>query len=60
MSLHTDHLSEYKNCMVAPARVYQEPLFEAGIPWTAFNVDDVDTEFNSLSAPGVRFSMEHR
>ncbi|MDX1408822.1 MAG: hypothetical protein R3330_11830, partial [Saprospiraceae bacterium] len=24
-----------------PAKVYQQALFEAGIPWTQFNVDDV-------------------
>jgi len=41
-----------------PARVYQEALFKAGIPWTAFNVDDVDKEFDRLKALGVKFSVQ--
>jgi predicted enzyme related to lactoylglutathione lyase len=41
-----------------PARTYQQALFEAGIPWTAFNVDDVDAEFRRLSALGVKFSLQ--
>lgn len=41
----------------APARVYQKALFEAGIPWTAFNVDDLDTEFKRLSKLDVHFSV---
>lgn len=40
-----------------PARVYQEALFAAGIPWTQFDVDDVQKEYDRLLALGVRFSM---
>ena len=41
-----------------PAKVYQKQLFDAGIPWTAFNVDDIDAEYKRLKAVGVVFSME--
>jgi predicted enzyme related to lactoylglutathione lyase len=41
-----------------PAKVYQKQLFDAGIPWTAFNVDDIDAEYRRLKALGVVFSME--
>jgi predicted enzyme related to lactoylglutathione lyase len=41
-----------------PAKVYQKQLFDAGIPWTAFNVDDIDAEYKRLKALGVVFSME--
>lgn len=41
-----------------PARTYQKALFEAGIPLTAFNVDDVEREFERLTDLGVKFSME--
>lgn len=41
-----------------PSKVYQEALFAAGIPWTQFDVDDVQKEYDRLSALGVRFSME--
>lgn len=40
-----------------PAQVFQRSLFEAGIPWTAFQVDDVQKEYDRLSALGVSFSM---
>jgi predicted enzyme related to lactoylglutathione lyase len=40
-----------------PAKVYQKQLFEAGIPWTAFNVDDIDKEYERLKKLGVVFSM---
>ena len=33
-----------------PAKVYQKQLFDAGIPWTAFNVDDIDKEYNRLKS----------
>ena len=42
----------------APAKVYQEELFKAGIPWTMFNVDDIEKEYKRLSAAGVVFSMK--
>lgn len=41
----------------APARVYQKALFEAGIPFTLFNVDDLDKEYERLTKAGVAFSM---
>ena len=40
-----------------PAKTYQEALFHAGIPYTQFNVDSVDKEFERLSKLGVQFSM---
>ena len=41
-----------------PAKVYQKQLFDAGIPWTAFYVDDIDKEYHRLENLGVVFSME--
>jgi predicted enzyme related to lactoylglutathione lyase len=41
-----------------PARDYQKALYEAGIPMTAFQVDDVDAEHQQLRQKGVEFSME--
>jgi len=41
-----------------PAKVYQKQLFDAGIPWAAFYVDDIDKEYNRLKSLGVVFSME--
>ena len=41
-----------------PAKIYQEALFEAGIPWTQFNVEDVQAEFDRLVALGVEFSVQ--
>jgi len=41
----------------APAKVYTEALFKAGIPQTAFNVDDVDKEYERLKSLGVEFSL---
>jgi predicted enzyme related to lactoylglutathione lyase len=40
-----------------PARDYQQALFDAGIPLTAFQVDDVDREHEQLEGRGVAFSM---
>jgi catechol 2,3-dioxygenase-like lactoylglutathione lyase family enzyme len=42
----------------APAQTYQKALFEAGIPLTAFHVDDIQKEFERLSALGVVFSIK--
>ena len=42
----------------APAKVYQQALFEAGIPLTAFHVDDVQKEYERLEKLGVAFSMK--
>ena len=41
-----------------PAKVYQQALFKAGIPFTAFHVDDLTKEYERLSAAGVEFSMK--
>lgn len=40
-----------------PAKIYQQSLKEAGIPWTSFEVEDVDKEYERLSALGVEFSV---
>lgn len=41
-----------------PAKVFQKALFDAGIPWTSFNVEDIDAEFLRLKQLGVAFSTE--
>lgn len=41
-----------------PAKVFQKALFDAGIPWTQFYVDDVQAEYDRLTALGVEFSVE--
>lgn len=41
-----------------PARAYQNALFEAGIPATAFMTDDIAGEFARLKARGVVFRGE--
>ncbi len=41
-----------------PTKVYQEALMEAGIPWTQFDVQDLDSEYDRLSKLGVEFSMK--
>src|SRR5688572_263623 len=41
-----------------PARTYQQALFDAGIPATAFLTDDIHAEYQRLSAAGVRFRGE--
>ena len=41
-----------------PARDFQKALYDAGIPWTAFQVEDVDAEYKRLSSKAVEFSME--
>jgi catechol 2,3-dioxygenase-like lactoylglutathione lyase family enzyme len=38
------------------AATYQRALFEAGIPLTAFAVDDIEREHRRLEALGVRFA----
>ena len=42
----------------APAKIYQKALYEAGIPLTAFHVDDIQKEFERLEKLGVKFSMK--
>ena len=41
----------------APAKVYQKALKDAGIPLTAFHVEDVQKEYERLQKLGVKFSM---
>lgn len=41
-----------------PARVYQQALYEAGIPATAFHVENVEEEYQRLEKKGVVFSMK--
>nr|WP_293843176.1 VOC family protein [uncultured Arsenicibacter sp.] len=40
-----------------PAQTFQQALFDAGIPYTAFEVDNLDEEYERLLAAGVVFSM---
>ena len=40
------------------AKEFQSQLFKQGIPWTAFEVDDVKAEFETLKAKGVEFTTE--
>jgi len=41
-----------------PAKVYQDALFEAGIPYTQFDVKNVQEEYERLIALGVAFSIK--
>ncbi|OJJ16975.1 glyoxalase [marine bacterium AO1-C] len=41
-----------------PAKVFQEALKDAGIPWTQFDVDNVQSEYDRLIALEVEFSMQ--
>ena len=41
-----------------PAKTYQEALFEAGLPCTQFNVENVQEEYERLINLGVEFSVE--
>jgi predicted enzyme related to lactoylglutathione lyase len=41
-----------------PAKTFQKALFDAGIPWAAFNVDDIQKEYERLEKLGVVFSMK--
>ena len=40
------------------AKAYQAALFEQGIPLTAFEVDDLQQEYQRLSSLGVVFTMD--
>ncbi len=42
----------------APSREYQDALMNAGIPWTQFDVQHVDSEYERLTELGVEFSMK--
>lgn len=41
-----------------PAVTYQKALFEAGIPYTSFAVDDIQKEFQRMTDLGVVFTSE--
>lgn len=41
-----------------PSRVYQKALLDAGIPYTQFNVDNVEKEYERLEKLGVLFSVK--
>jgi catechol 2,3-dioxygenase-like lactoylglutathione lyase family enzyme len=41
-----------------PAKVYQKALFDAGIPYTQFNVDNAQQEYERLSGLAVEFSVK--
>lgn len=41
-----------------PMKVFQNALKEAGIPWTQFDVDNVDAEYERLTALGVEFTVK--
>jgi len=40
------------------AKTYQKALFDQGIPFTAFEVDDIAKDFEKLSGLGVTFTTE--
>lgn len=39
-------------------KVFQEALFAQGIPITAFEVDDIESEAKRLKKAGVKFTMD--
>ncbi|MCB0279532.1 MAG: VOC family protein [Calditrichaeota bacterium] len=41
-----------------PSKVYQDALMAAGIPYTQFDVDDVDADYKKLTELGVEFSVK--
>jgi catechol 2,3-dioxygenase-like lactoylglutathione lyase family enzyme len=41
-----------------PSKVFQDELMKAGIPYTQFDVDDVQKEYDRLVDLGVEFSMK--
>ena len=41
-----------------PTKVYQEELMQSGIPWTQFDVDNVQKEYDRLIELGVTFSVK--
>ncbi|MEL6538833.1 MAG: VOC family protein [Bacteroidota bacterium] len=41
-----------------PSKVFQEALMSAGIPWTQFDVESVDAEYERMLALGVEFSVK--
>ena len=41
-----------------PAKIYQKALLDAGIPYTQFNVNDVQEEYERMTKLGVEFSVK--
>jgi catechol 2,3-dioxygenase-like lactoylglutathione lyase family enzyme len=41
-----------------PAKTYQKALFDAGLPYTQFDVADVEKEYERLIGMGVEFSVK--
>ncbi len=41
-----------------PSKTYQKALFDAGIPYTQFNVDNAQQEYERLIILGVEFSVK--
>ena len=41
-----------------PAKTFQKALLDAGIPYTQFNVENVQEEYDRLLKLGVEFSMK--
>lgn len=41
-----------------PSKVYQDAIKEAGMPYTQFRVENVETEYEQLKSKGVEFKME--
>ena len=41
-----------------PAKIYQKALYDAGLPYTQFNVSDVQKEYERLTNLGVEFSVK--
>ena len=40
------------------AKVYQKALFDKGIPYTQFNVDNAQQEYERLVSKGIEFSIK--
>lgn len=54
----TELLLEPNHDSAVPARDFQQAMYYAGIPWTQFAVDDVQAEYEKLSALGVHFVVD--
>ena len=42
---------------IPAAKVFQQALFEAGIPYTTFTSDDLQAEYERMTQAGVAFRM---
>jgi len=40
------------------AKVYKKILFDAGIPYTSFGIDDIQKDYERLEKIGVRFTIK--